>query len=215
MCSKCREIYIDPCKDKCYSDSSSDNTSDICSISYSDKKHKKYKKKHCHDKKKHCHVKICCKYQEHCCKPKPCPCPCPPPPPCIPAPKSTIFKSRLSGKNEVPPNCSCANGTLVGLLSPDRTRFDFALQTNGLNNIIGAHIHEGGPGVNGPIVKTLNIDPITGSIAGLWTVNDVDPLTPALAQKLLAGCLYVNVHTVSYPNGEIRDQIWPLTHKKY
>ena len=124
------------------------------------------------------------------------------------------FKSKLKGRNEVPPNNSQATGVLTGLLSENDQRFNFALETNNLNNIISAHFHDGPAGVNGPIVKTININLSTGSAVGSWTSTDSEPLTPALVQKLKTGLIYVNVHTTAFPGGEIRDQVFPAKCKQ-
>ena len=157
--------------------------------------------------------KPCCKpCEKPCCKPceKPCdPCykPCDP---CKPQPPrcTAVFISSLNGRNEVPPNASVATGTLVGLLSLNEQRFDFVLHTNGLTNITAAHFHEAPAGANGPIVKPIDIDLITGVAVGSWTTTDpTNPLTPALVQKLKQGLIYVNVHTTQLPGGEIRDQL--------
>lgn len=129
---------------------------------------------------------------------------CPP----QPVTPTNIFRANLTGQNEVPPNSSAATGTLVGTLSANEQRFDYALQTTGLTNITVAHFHDGAAGVIGPIVKDIPINPATGTATASWTTTDVtQPLTPALVQKLKQGLIYVNVHTTQFPNGEIRDQV--------
>ena len=81
------------------------------------------------------------------------------------------------------------------------------MRTTGLVDITAAHFHDGVAGVNGPIVKNININTSTGIAIGSWSTNDVDqPLTPELVSKLINGGLYVNVHTSSFPDGEIRGQ---------
>ena len=128
---------------------------------------------------------------------------------------STIIKSELNGQNEVPANNSSATGELVGLLCPDGTRLDYALHTHGLHNIISAHFHIGVAGQNGRIVKTININPATGTAIGSWTINDSEPLTRDLMYHLKAGSLYVNVHTVQLPDGEIRGQTHDVSNRQY
>ena len=129
--------------------------------------------------------------------------------------KPDIFKAKLNGRNEVPPNCSGATGTLVAVLSSDKQRVDYIIQTNNLSNITAAHFHDGRRGQNGPIVKDINIDPITGAGVGSWTTTDVtQPLTAELIEKLKQGRLYVNVHTTNFPGGEIRGQVSPLKKNK-
>jgi hypothetical protein len=52
--------------------------------------------------------------------------------------------------------------------------------------------------VNGPVVFTF---PTAGSFAGSA------PLTPRLVADFAAGFLYMDVHTATFPNGEIRGQL--------
>ena len=122
-----------------------------------------------------------------------------------------IFKAKLRGGNEVPPNNSSANGTLIALLSENNQRLDFILHTNGLTNITGAHFHDAPRGVNGPIVKDIDINFTTGNAIGSWTSTDsTRPLTATLVNKLKRGDLYVNVHTDGFPGGEIRAQVYKI-----
>jgi hypothetical protein len=70
-----------------------------------------------------------------------------------------------------------------------------------------AHFHDAPAGVNGGVVKT-----ITGSFSGftatgVWAAGDAEPLTPARIARYLTGDLYLNVHTSSFGNGEIRGQL--------
>lgn len=118
-----------------------------------------------------------------------------------------IFTTDLSGMNEVPPNNSNASGKAISMLSGNETSLDFIVQTAGLRNITMAHFHDGKVGVNGPIVKTIQINPVTGKAIGSWTNMDPEPLTPTLVNKLKRGDLYINIHTVQLPDGEIRGQL--------
>ncbi|MGH9361788.1 MAG: CHRD domain-containing protein, partial [Thermoanaerobaculia bacterium] len=65
-----------------------------------------------------------------------------------------------------------------------------------------AHIHIGPPGEAGPPMTPLPAgSPKTGKVT----------LTPDQETALLAGNLYVNVHSADHPGGEIRGQIGPRT----
>ena len=129
--------------------------------------------------------------------------------PCCPKRQETIFRANLSGRNEVPPNNSIASGSVVAKLSDNEKRLNFVVRSSGYNTpIISAHFHLGGPGVNGPVVKTININPLTGDASGSWTLGDNEPLTSALVNSLKRGDIYVNIHTSQYPNGEIRGQLY-------
>ena len=63
------------------------------------------------------------------------------------------------------------------------------------------HIHIGDMGANGPIVRNLTVDEAAGTFAGMFTLNDEQ------VAALTADGLYVNLHTMSFPAGELRGQI--------
>ena len=128
--------------------------------------------------------------------------------------KPTIFIAKLNGRNEVLANDSIAKGNAFALLSKDNKILDYILRTEKLENIVAAHFHDGAKGQDGPIVKDINIDPITGIAIGSWAATDfIQPLTKELVRKLKHGEIYINVHTLVYPGGEIRGQLYPLEKK--
>jgi hypothetical protein len=69
-----------------------------------------------------------------------------------------------------------------------------------------AHIHSGFAGVNGPVIVDFvqsGVDP------NRWDVEPAVVLNADQVNALLAGQLYVNVHSGAHPDGEIRGQILP------
>lgn len=69
-----------------------------------------------------------------------------------------------------------------------------------------AHIHHGIAGTNGPVI----VDFVrSGTDPNRWDAEAGGTLTADQVSALLAGQLYVNVHTAAFPNGEIRGQIRP------
>jgi uncharacterized repeat protein (TIGR01451 family) len=114
----------------------------------------------------------------------------------------TLFTATLTGAQETPPNSSTATGTATLLLSPDEKTARVSLNFAGLSTAQnGAHIH--GPaaaGVSAPILFPLP----SGNLSDV-----VIALTSTDVQDLKNGLLYINVHSNSFPNGEIRGQFGP------
>jgi hypothetical protein len=119
----------------------------------------------------------------------------------------------LAGSNEVPPNASPATGTFDGVLSGGPGAWVLTY-TNTMTGLVApctdAHIHNAPAGVNGPVVHHYDNKPIgltTAVWSGDWRFDDPAPLTNALANEILAGRTYSNVHSQAFPGGEIRGQI--------
>lgn len=113
------------------------------------------------------------------------------------------FVFHLSGDQEVPPVPSVATGGCHGVLDQPAATFSITC----VHDVAGAtvmHIHRGAAGVNGPILFDLG-DPAT-PVTATWT-----SMTPTDIAELLAGQLYINIHTAGRPAGEIRGQILPRT----
>lgn len=133
---------------------------------------------------------------------------------------SFSFTSTLNGAQENPPTITPATGTATGTLTgdPGSWVFSYVVNYSGLQGVIArpfAHIHVAPVGVNGPVVHDLDgatLPPIAGStfgtITGDWRFDDITrPLTDALAQQLIDGNTYFNLHTNLFATGEIRGQI--------
>jgi hypothetical protein len=75
----------------------------------------------------------------------------------------------------------------------------------GINATV-AHIHNGIAGTDGPVI----VDFVqSGTDPNRWDVETGGALTADQVNALLAGQLYVNVHSAANPGGEIRGQIKP------
>lgn len=118
------------------------------------------------------------------------------------------FSGDLSGAQQVPPVATAASGLACAILDAAESQVTVFLSFAGLSSAAtAAHIHEAGAGSNGPSVFDLAPPSVT---AGEITPA-VFALTPAQVASLKGGLLYVNVHTGSFPGGEIRAQLYPAT----
>ncbi|MEX2273035.1 MAG: CHRD domain-containing protein [Vicinamibacterales bacterium] len=93
------------------------------------------------------------------------------------------------------------HGSFTGLSSPLRD----AVKTP---NDPGVHLHRGAPGITTPyfhgLQVKLNADERSGIFYGAVTLNDEQK------KALLATDAYVDIHTVKFGPGEVRDQWRPI-----
>jgi hypothetical protein len=114
------------------------------------------------------------------------------------------LSAALLGGNEVPPADPDGSGTAVVTLNSGRGLVCFEISVSNVAlPAIGAHIHQGEVGVNGPIVVVLTPPDASGTSNGCvgadrGLIKDI--------RKNPAG-YYVNVHTTEFPGGAIRDQL--------
>ena len=110
--------------------------------------------------------------------------------------------TQLRGANEVPPNTSQGSGSVDAMFNKDTNLLRWKLNYAGLSAAPTAgHFH--GPaavGANAGVALGWS-GPISNGMEGSAT------LTPAQAADLMAGRWYANVHTATYPGGEVRGQM--------
>jgi len=115
--------------------------------------------------------------------------------------ETVALKAMLDGAAEVPPNDSRGTGQATFTYDTDTKQLTYTITYDGLTGPATAgHIH--GPaaaGDNAGIVVPFAVpeSPISGTAT----------LTDDQAAALLAGRLYVNIHTAANKGGEIRGQI--------
>lgn len=132
------------------------------------------------------------------------------------------FTAHLTGGTENPPNDSAGQGQVK--LKVDGDQIHFKLITANLDGITQAHIHCGGPDVNGPVVVFLfgleaaGVDNNGVLNSGSFAAGDFTPPAnrPAcadittidhLVDAIASGEAYANVHTLAFPPGEIRGNL--------
>lgn len=109
------------------------------------------------------------------------------------------YTGSLSGANEVPAVATAASGTAVLVVDTESLAATWTLEFSGLSSTqTAAHFHAAPAGTNGGVVFAL---PTGTPINGDWT------MTVPQFDSLVAGNIYVNVHTANFPGGEIRGQM--------
>ena len=118
------------------------------------------------------------------------------------------LRATINAAQEVPTNGSLAAGAAIMLYDVTANTFDLIVTINGMTNTATAsHIHEGAPGVSGPVVTGLGAEAVytrTGNTLTA-TFRGVTHLGDKL--KLLQNGAYFNIHTAQFPGGEIRGQL--------
>ena len=146
------------------------------------------------------------------------------------------IKEFLTGYEEVPSVSTTGNGLFDARINKAGDEIAYTLTYSDLEGAVQqAHIHLGQAGVNGGITVFLCSNLGNGpagtqpcpappaTITGTITAADVSPNIPAtqaarnqglntgefdeFLAALRAGALYVNVHSTTWPGGEIRSQI--------
>jgi hypothetical protein len=123
----------------------------------------------------------------------------------------------LNGKNEVPSHSDVtATGMSGFIVNSGNSKVWYQIEAEGLKGVTQAHIHSGKASENGPVVATLfkgSKDTVNGALVqGSITADKLEgPLKGKSISDLVSlidkSSAYVNVHTQSFPDGEIRGQI--------
>ena len=129
------------------------------------------------------------------------------------------FRARLSGDEEVPPVVTDTSGMFKILFNRDESEATINLRVRDGVRVTQAHLHCAPAGSNGPIVVFLaGFHAIGWDVDGAWIgkeiVTDTNVIEDscggslsAIAQAMREGGIYVNVHTVANPGGEVRGQV--------
>lgn len=114
------------------------------------------------------------------------------------------FSTDLSGLLETPPNASPGTGLATGTYDDVSRLLTIDVTASGVtSDFFAGHIHRAPFGVAGPIVF-----PLTNLAGGTnWMSHEMPVLTAAQDADIKSGLYYVNLHTQTFPGGELRGQI--------
>ncbi len=123
---------------------------------------------------------------------------------------NTVSKKGLSidGAQEVPPRDTPARGTMDVSYDKGTKMLTYSIRWEKLTaNPIGSHIHGTAPRGKNAGIKHDFTSLLPKSTSGSFT-NSVKVDGVAIKEdSLLSGFYYINIHTPTYPGGEIRGQI--------
>lgn len=126
----------------------------------------------------------------------------------------TTYTTTLSGLNEVPTNPSVGTGSATVVLNAAQNQLSVTVNFQNIGGTYTAsHIH--GPTAataNGPVKWGFVGVPAgwifsNGNHDGVLTNFIVTGITPTDVANLNAGLFYVNVHSNTFPGGELRGQL--------
>jgi len=118
---------------------------------------------------------------------------------------TTQFKADLKGADEVPPNQTAGTGSVTAAYDPATKQLTWKGSFSGLTGAAtAAHLHgPAEPGKNAGVLVWISTKgtPLSSPFEGSATLTDDQ------ASDLMAGRIYVNVHTAANPGGELRGQL--------
>lgn len=114
---------------------------------------------------------------------------------------SLALRASLNGTQETPSVATSATGTGTFILTANGLQYDISVKSLD-SAITAAHFHSGTTGVAGPALTAITF--VGNRATGTWVT-----LTDDQRNSLIYGGIYVNVHTVNHPDGEIRGQLLP------
>jgi len=136
--------------------------------------------------------------------------------------RSTDVRTELDSYKEVPTLSTTGEGRFEAEIRGDSVRYELSYGDLEGGDVLFAHIHLGRPATIGGVVAFLcgggdkPACPNSGTVEGVITADDVvgpedQGIAPGEFRELVRAmkrrATYVNVHTDTYPTGEIRGNI--------
>jgi len=117
------------------------------------------------------------------------------------------FFAVLDGGNETTAADPDGHGVATVMLG-GTGQICFSLIVRNIGAPTAAHIHEGKPGVAGPVKITLTPLPANGTLGGSGGCLTNQNTTVLSQIRSTPSKYYINVHTAAFPNGAIRGQLF-------
>ena len=115
------------------------------------------------------------------------------------------YTYHLNGAQEVPQVTSGASGTGMVSIDRDQTNAHYMMVVDALTGYSGAHFHNAVAGQTGGVFYDLSSMYSNGGIFGYWLDTDPNTMfTAAMSNKFRKDSVYVNIHTMTNMNGEVR-----------
>jgi hypothetical protein len=124
------------------------------------------------------------------------------------------YTATLNGANERPtPRVTSATGSAT--ITEDDGALDYVLNVSNMTAVTLAHIHLGNAETAGGVIVPLYLGPTLATINGTLATGTITQSTITMANVtmdslrtlLRNGNAYVNVHSTTFPGGEIRGQV--------
>ncbi len=116
------------------------------------------------------------------------------------------YNLMLSGDQEIPAVTTSASGAGIVSIDRDQDNAHFMIVASGIM-ANGAHFHNAVAGQSGGVIYDLTPYYMNNGIFGYWKSSDATPFTTAQSIRFRNDSVYVNLHTVANPGGEIRGQV--------
>jgi hypothetical protein len=118
----------------------------------------------------------------------------------------TVLVASMTGGQEPDGGDPDAFGFAKIVVNPQLSQICFRISVANIAPATASHIHQGGIGVEGPVVVPFVAPDAEGLVNGCVVVD------PALAQAIIdnPSGYYVNVHNPDHPAGVVRGQLMPL-----
>lgn len=112
-----------------------------------------------------------------------------------------MLRANIQGSQEVPPVATNGSGTAWAVLNNDLSSMDYNITFAQLQgNFSAAHFHLGAPGNNGPVFQTIMFNGNNAS-------GELTMLPDSIVRAFIKGNVYINIHSSTFPSGEIRGQL--------